>query len=415
MDAKPDRSGQGRGRARTSPTTPTFVDGIGKLFQKYQIAGYEEPYEALKKQLAAYDDVRARRDRCRARAPTSASRPSCTRSRSSRSGVDMPVDELLSRAKRPFEEIQNQMQCAGAAGGEGEGLDRDRLPRRDPRAQEAAARRRRDPAPLPGAHQGARGDHPPTRRSSRCRSARHADRARRARPRARPIPAPNMRPPRLIGNTGEMGVFVLPLRIPGKDGEKKAVRRLHLRRRVLDADRARGTAGPRAAVRRRWSRRACRSRARCSPSTASTSRAGGSTPRPRLQPYEPLDGQLITLQHRLHARGARVPRSGPPAAARSRATRRTRVLREDVVLSEAMATQEVAALHVPGAGPGDRPTSSATTGCSRSARRRAEARAPVRPQEVQRLRARAGRHSRRPARTGGPRGLRPVLTQKSER
>ena len=29
-----------------------------------------------------------------------------------------------------------------------------------------------------------------------------------------------MRPPRLIGNTGEMGEFVLPLRIPGADGEE---------------------------------------------------------------------------------------------------------------------------------------------------------------------------------------------------
>src|SRR5437867_3307830 len=34
------------------------------------------------------------------------------------------------------------------------------------------------------------------------------------------IPAPNMRAPRMIGNTGERGVFMLPLRIPGAAGEK---------------------------------------------------------------------------------------------------------------------------------------------------------------------------------------------------
>jgi hypothetical protein len=34
-------------------------------------------------------------------------------------------------------------------------------------------------------------------------------------------PAPNMRPPRMLGNTGEMGEFVLPLKIPGKAGEKE--------------------------------------------------------------------------------------------------------------------------------------------------------------------------------------------------
>ena len=34
------------------------------------------------------------------------------------------------------------------------------------------------------------------------------------------IPAPNMRPPRMIGNTGELGTFVLPLRIPGEPGKQ---------------------------------------------------------------------------------------------------------------------------------------------------------------------------------------------------
>ena len=67
------------------------------------------------------------------------------------------------------------------------------------------------------------------------------------------IPAPNMRPPRLIGNTGEMGEFVLPLRVPtrGQDGkpDPQGLRRLHLRRRVVDADGPRGPSRPRAAVR----------------------------------------------------------------------------------------------------------------------------------------------------------------------
>ncbi len=33
-------------------------------------------------------------------------------------------------------------------------------------------------------------------------------------------PAPNMRPPRLLGNTGEMGEFILPLNIPAAPGSK---------------------------------------------------------------------------------------------------------------------------------------------------------------------------------------------------
>jgi hypothetical protein len=49
-----------------------YVDGIGKLFAKYQIAGWEKPYEELKQQLAQYE------------ASISASRRSCTPTRSSR-------------------------------------------------------------------------------------------------------------------------------------------------------------------------------------------------------------------------------------------------------------------------------------------------------------------------------------------
>ena len=36
-------------------------------------------------------------------------------------------------------------------------------------------------------------------------------------------PAPNMRPPRLVGNTGEMGEFVLPLVVPTADGKGLAM------------------------------------------------------------------------------------------------------------------------------------------------------------------------------------------------
>ena len=38
-----------------------FINGIGNLFKKYNIAGYEEPYAKLKQQLAEYNDfVRAK-------------------------------------------------------------------------------------------------------------------------------------------------------------------------------------------------------------------------------------------------------------------------------------------------------------------------------------------------------------------
>ena len=59
-----------------------------------------------------------------------------------------------------------------------------------------------------------------------------------------------------------------------------------------------------------------------------------------LQPYEPLEGQLVALQLPPDARRARLPRSRAPGG-HDHQDEATRVLREDVVLSEAMAMQEV--------------------------------------------------------------------------
>jgi hypothetical protein len=44
-------------------------------------------------------------------------------------------------------------------------------------------------------------------------------------------PAPHMEPPRLIGNAGESGVFVLPLNVPGPPGENPSVPTTSLLRR----------------------------------------------------------------------------------------------------------------------------------------------------------------------------------------
>jgi uncharacterized protein (DUF885 family) len=58
------------------------------------------------------------------------------------------------------------------------------------------------------------------------------------------------------------------------------------------------------------------------------------------QPYEPLEGQLIALQHRL-LRAARAVLDPGLQAGTITKDEATRVLREDVVLSEAMSMQEV--------------------------------------------------------------------------
>jgi uncharacterized protein (DUF885 family) len=59
-----------------------------------------------------------------------------------------------------------------------------------------------------------------------------------------------------------------------------------------------------------------------------------------MQPYEPLEGQLITLQHRL-LRAARAYLDPGLQTGVITKEQATRILRRDVVLSEAMALQEV--------------------------------------------------------------------------
>ena len=118
-----------------------------------------------------------------------------------------------------------------------------------------------------------------------------------------------MRPPRLIGNTGEQGEFVLPLNVPTTDGKTLKTRRLHVRGRVVDADRARGAARPRDAVRRRCVETGV-STARALFSFNSTNVEGWGLYAERIvQPFMPPDGQLISLQHRLMRAARAYPRS----------------------------------------------------------------------------------------------------------
>jgi uncharacterized protein (DUF885 family) len=134
------------------------------------------------------------------------------------SGVDMPVDELTSRASAAFADIRAEMQALAPLVAKEKGfkstdyrdvireLKKDQLigeailPHyKDRMRQIEDIIRREKIVTLPT-------------REPRVRLASEAESA--------SIPAPNMRPPRMIGNTGEMGEFVLPLRIPSKDGSK---------------------------------------------------------------------------------------------------------------------------------------------------------------------------------------------------
>ena len=154
------------------------------------------------------------------------------------------------------------------------------------------------------------------------------------------IPAPNMRPPRLIGNTGEKGVFVLPLRIPRAPGAKeKEFDDFTFDAASWTLTAHEGRPGHELQFSAMVEKGVSIARAIFSFNSVNVE-GWGLYAESELQPYEPLDGQLVTLQHRLMR--ARAPTSiRASSSARSRKDEAYRVLREDVMLSDAMATQEV--------------------------------------------------------------------------
>ena len=314
-----------------------YVEGIGKLFENFQIDGYKEPYAALKKQLAAYDAfVRAE---ILPRARTDFRQPLELYAHSlKQSGVDMPVDELMSRAQVAFQEIRGQLRTLAplVAKEKGWKLTDYRDVIRELKKQQLVG-----DAILPHYEKRITDMEKIVREQNICTLPDRKMRIQLAsEAESAAIPAPNMRPPRMIGNTGEMGTFVLPLRIPGAAGKGK-----------LEFDDFTFEAAS-------WTLTAHEGRpghelqfsaivekgvtiARGIFAMNSVNVEGwGLYAEAQAQPFEPLEGQLITLQHRL-MRAARAfldPGLQTGVITKEQATR---ILRDDVVLSEAMALQEV--------------------------------------------------------------------------
>jgi hypothetical protein len=314
-----------------------FVAGIGQLFEKYKIGGFEEAYGKLKGQLADYEKfVRVTLlPRARADFKLPAEQYAFALKQA---GIDMPVAELTSRARVAFKEIQNEMQAIAplVAKERGWKLTDYRDVIRELKKEQLAGDKiyAYYEARIKDLEKLIRDNHVVTLpdRPMRMRLASEAESA--------ATPAPNMRPPRMLGNTGEMGEFVLPLKIPGKAGEKE-----------IGFDDFTFAAAS-------WTLTAHEARPGHELQFASVVERGVSTARAlfainsvnvegwglyaeaEMKPYFPLEGQLGGLQGRL-LRAARAILD--PGLQMGTITREeaTRMLREDVVLSEAMTLQEV--------------------------------------------------------------------------
>lgn len=317
--------------------SPTMIAGIKELLQKSELAGWEKPFAALEKQLTDYNAAlkaeilpRARTDH-RLPAEVYADRLRQT-------GVDVSPQELISKAMVSFAEIRNQMNITAGLIAREQGLadaDYHAVMRKLKSAQIAKA----DVMPLYAERLGQiegviRDQHIVSlpERKAVIRLASEAENAQQ--------PAPHMSPPRLIGNTGEYGEFVLTTGMPPDASGK-----------TLAFDDFTHQAGS-------WTLTAHEGRPGHELQFAKMIETGVSTARAvfafnsvnvegwalyaeaEMQPYEPLDGQLFALQHRM-MRAARAfldPMVNlgqiEPAAVKS-------FLMDEVGLSEAMATQEV--------------------------------------------------------------------------
>src|SRR5438552_14748334 len=198
-------------------TSQFLIDGIDKLFAEYRIAGAEQPVTTLHRQLEDYLSFVRSEVLPKAREDFRLPRE-LYEFQLQQVGVDIPGEELAQRAHRGFEQIQAEMQKVAARVAQQRGLvsgdyrevikelKKTQIP--DDQILEFYKKR------LARIEEIIRQHHLVTlpARPARIRLGTPAENAQQ--------PAPHMSPPRLIGNTGEQGEFVLPLSVPGKVEQK---------------------------------------------------------------------------------------------------------------------------------------------------------------------------------------------------
>jgi hypothetical protein len=317
-----------------------YVDGVAKLFAKYGIKDYQEAHARLKQQVASYDEFIRKELLPRARTDFRLP-PELYAFSLRRYGVDVPPDALAERARVSFMEIRNEMRALAPLVAREKGLSTTDyreviralkkqqllgdaiLPHYRQRLGELEEIIRREKiATLP-------------QRAARIRIASEAESA--------SLPAPNMRPPRLIGNTGEQGEFILPLNVPTSSAAGTGAPLARIDDFTFDAA--------------SWTLSVHEGRPGHEMQFAALVENGVSVARAlfafnsvnvegwalyteaEMKPYLPLDGQLIALQHRL-MRAARAFLDPDLQAGRIEPEAAVRFLMDELVLSEAMARQE---------------------------------------------------------------------------
>lgn len=316
-------------------TAAPLIEGVGKLFKEFNIAGADDAVAEMQKQLTEYlQFVRSEvlpRARDDFRLP-----PELYAFNLEQVGVDIPPDELARRARKAFAGIQDEMQKVAARIARERGwassdyrdvikeLKKTQIP--DDQVLDVYKRRLTE---MEGIIRAQRLVTLPDR-PARIRLGTPAENAQQ--------PAPHMTPPRLIGNTGEQGEFVLPLAVPGKTVQKYDDFNYDAATWTLTAHEARP--GHEMQFSRMVETGVSLARAIFAFNSVNAEGWGLYSEAIAL-PYMPLDGQLISLQLRLQ-RAARafvdpelqLPGKWTPESARA-------FLQKEVGISPAFATSEV--------------------------------------------------------------------------
>ncbi len=314
-----------------------YVDGIGQLFRKYKLTGWEEPFTKLQEQLADYDTWVRGTVMPKARADFRLAPEEYALSLESY-GVDLPPGQLAEMAHKAYVDDQAQMAALAAEVAKEHGWKltdyRDVI-------RELKKTQITGDAILPfyKARLKAIEDIVVAKnlvtlpeRPAIIRLATAAETAQQ--------PAPHMSAPALLHNTGQKGEFVLPLNVPsatGGEADKYDDFTFDAVAWTLTAHEAR----PGHELQFDSMLEHGVSLARALYAFNSTNVEGwGLYAEWVMQPYEPVDGQLLTLQLRL-LRDARAFLDPELQAGKVTPEQADKVLENDVVLSHAFATEEV--------------------------------------------------------------------------
>jgi uncharacterized protein (DUF885 family) len=336
--AKPDVIYPSKGELDTElGRNSNYIDGIAALLRKYKLTGWEPAYAKLKDQLTGYDGwvrnnilTKARTD---FRLP-----PQEYALAFERYGIDIPPAKIASLAHAAFKEYQAEMGSLAARIAKANGYSSS-----DYRAVIAELKKKQitGDAILPFYQKRlheieqiivAKGLVSLPSRPAIIRLATAAETAQE--------PAPHMSPPPFLHNTGQRGEFVLPLNIPSTSGgsaDEYDDFTFDAVSWTLTAHEAR----PGHELQFDSMVEHGVSLARAHYAFNSTNAEGwGLYSEYIMQPYEPLEGQLMTLQLRL-LRAARAFLDPELQSGATTPGQAYGVLEKDVMLSHAFAKEEV--------------------------------------------------------------------------